>query len=158
MGVLERFGMAFIPLVAVVTLPAVILSFLYVGLQAALVVGVVGWLLLLPASAILYGVLTRPGSLHNEIDQGVAEATMDDIQTEDPVEKLRQRYAEGDIDEQQLERGLDALLETEEVSVDDPERIERVIETLEDTKRDEAASDGPAAGTGDDREKELDRN
>jgi len=43
------------PLFAVITLPLGILTAPLVSFQAALVVFVVGWLLLTPASAILFG-------------------------------------------------------------------------------------------------------
>lgn len=113
------------PLFAVLTLPVGILTGLFVGLQPAVAVFVIGWLLLTPASAILLG---GPG------EEGMAmaadtESTQEP--TEDPIDRLRRRYADGEITEAELERQLEALLETEDVTGDDTEQIERTIDRLD---------------------------
>lgn len=125
------------PLVAVVTLPAAILTAIFISLQMALVVIVVGWLLLTPAAAILFGAPANPGLGHNLIDEEVEELVQERMKEEirekteqgssgaDPVEELRERYARGEIDEAELEQRLDALLEMESVESDDEESIKR---------------------------------
>jgi hypothetical protein len=113
----------------------------FLALPAALVVFVVGWLLLVPVTAILFGpgVPTAQESADQigeqvEAEIGAAvggrrEATRTDV---DPIEELRQRYARGEIDDHELERGLEALLETEDVDATDQEEIEKTIRRLDD--------------------------
>jgi len=116
------------PLLAVVTLPAGILAAVQLGLTAALVVFVVGWLLLVPASALV--VDPNPA---REIETGI-EDTIERESTDegnDPLETARRRYARGEIDEAELERRLAALLETEAVDPADQEAVERTIERME---------------------------
>lgn len=136
------------PLFAFITLPLGILAAIIVGLSAALVVFVVGWLLLTPASAILFGNPTPgPTWADDEVEQLVQERIKEQIrakteeQSTDPLDELRARYARGEIDELELERRLDALLEMEAVDPDDEEGIERVKSTL-----DTGNSTGQAAG------------
>lgn len=136
------------PLFAFITLPLGILAAIFVGLSAALVVFVVGWLLLTPASAILFGNPTPgPTWADDEVEQLVQERIKEQIrakikeQSTDPLDELRARYARGEIDELELERRLDALLEMEAVDPDDEEGIERVKSTL-----DTGNSTGQAAG------------
>jgi len=129
------------PLSAIVTLPLGILAAVFLGGQAALVVFVVGWLLLVPATAILFGPGVPTGQesaeeigelVEAEIGAavgGTPEATRNDV---DPIEQLRQRYARGEIDDHELERGLEALLETENVDATDQEEIEKTIRRLDD--------------------------
>ena len=145
-------------LFAVVTLPLGILAAVFAGLSAAAVVFVVGWLLLTPVSAVLFG---SPGPSQSDEIQDLVEAqikaefsdTLDDT-TGDPVEKLRERYARGEIDERELERRLDALLEMEDIeNAADSERIERVIDGLDTGRPPETE---PAAGS-DRREPAYDR-
>ncbi|MFC7057997.1 SHOCT domain-containing protein [Halovenus salina] len=126
------------PLFAVVTLPLGILTALFVSLPAAVAVFVIGWLLLTPASAVLFGPPEAgPAWADDEVSDVVEQemaAAMDDADTNtstDPVEELRERYAQGEIDEVELERRLDALLETEDVTGDDTERIKRAVENLD---------------------------
>lgn len=137
-------GARLTPLFAVITLPLGILAGLFFGMQAAVAVFVVGWLLLTPATAILFGPPGPPGTIGqdpwipDEVDEMVRAEIKGSMQSEggsgsdiDPVEELRQRYARGEIDEQELERGLDALLETEAIEAEDEERIERAIGNLD---------------------------
>jgi hypothetical protein len=128
------------PFFAVVTLPVGILAGLFVGLPAAVAVFVIGWLLLVPATAILFppGMVTGSG-VPEDIDEMVEEEIRQSIgesdsaeESFDPVEELRQRYARGEIDEMELERGLEALLETEGVDADDEEEIEKTIDRIQD--------------------------
>jgi len=127
------------PFFAVVTLPVGILAALFVGLPVAVAVFVVGWLLLVPATAILFPpeMVTGPGvpedideMVEEEIRQSLGESRSEGERF-DPIEELRQRYARGEIDEMELERGLEALLETEGVDADDEEQIEKTIDRLE---------------------------
>jgi hypothetical protein len=138
-------GARLTPLFAVMTLPLGILAAIFFGLQASLAVFVVGWLLLTPASAILFGPPgpgpTAGGEFQEALNEHIQEemkqsldekrAGSDTSSSTDPVEELRQRYARGEIDEQELERGLDALLETEDVDADDEQVIERAIGNLD---------------------------
>jgi len=128
------------PFFAVVTLPLGILAALFVGLPAAIAVFVVGWLLLVPATAILFPpeMITGPG-VPDDVDAVVEEEIRESLagsdpeaDSFDPIEELRQRYARGEIDEWELERGLDALLETEGVDADDEAEIEQTIDRLQD--------------------------
>lgn len=129
------------PFFAVVTLPAGILAGIFAGLQTALVVFVVGWLLLVPATAVLFPNPMGPGrdiseevneAVQEEMNQSVRQAGARNEESGDPIEELRQRYARGEIDERELERGLEALLETEGVDAEDEDEIERTIDRLED--------------------------
>jgi uncharacterized membrane protein len=134
------------PLFAVATLPVGILTALFVGPLAAAVVFVVGWLLLVPVTAILFGGEMMSGPMSEDFEQRV-EAEMEaaitgsattDEPSEDPVEVLRQRYARGEISDHELERGLEALLETEGIDSEDTEDIEKTIDRLDDIEeRDE---------------------
>jgi len=111
---------ALVGLVAVVTLPAGILSAMLFGEGIAGIVFVVGWLLLVPAIAIVG-------------DEMLVEETDDDPEDrddQDPIEALRDRYARGEIDEVEFERRLEGLLATEDADADDEASIERAIEEV----------------------------
>lgn len=140
----DSLGARLTPLFAVMTLPLGILAAIFFGLQTSLAVFVGGWLLLTPASAILFGPPSsgpeRGGEVQTSINehiQGEVKKTLEgngdgtDASSTDPLEELRQRYARGEIDEVELERGLDALLETEDVHVDDEKGIERAVKNLD---------------------------
>lgn len=129
------------PVFAVVTLPIGILAALFVGWHAAAVVFVVGWLLLTPLSAILFGgpYTPAPGGDPEEIQEWMAVADRMDSDDsgstgpdEDPIAELRDRYARGEIDEAELERRLEALLEIENLEADDEAAIERAVGRLDD--------------------------
>jgi hypothetical protein len=123
------------PLFAIVTLPLGILAAIFVSTTAAVVVFVVGWLLLTPATAVLSGPSPwLDDDIENLVGERVNEARQEgsgERRSKDPVETLRERYARGEIDEVELERRLDALLETEAVDSDDEESIERAIDSLD---------------------------
>ena len=116
-----------LPAVAAVgTLPVGILTAIFVGGQAAAVVFVVGWLLLVPLG----------GVINEEIlaDESDSEETTD---AGDPVATLRERYAAGEIDDVEFERRLEEILATEDVEVppevdvesdDDAGDVERELE------------------------------
>jgi len=125
------------PFFAVVTLPVGILTGLFVGFQAAIAVLVVGWLLLVPAAAVLF---TPMGGSGEKVSQEVNELVQEEIkqsvrdtseQSVDPIEALRQRYARGEIDEQELEEGLEALLKTEGVDAGDEAEIRQTVDRLD---------------------------
>lgn len=103
---------------AIVTLPVGILTGLFVGLTAAVAVFVVGWFLLTPVTMVL------------------AEGSDDDEETasEDPLDRLRRRYADGEIGDAEFERQLETLLETEDVDPTAELEIEATIDRL-DTDR-----------------------
>lgn len=116
------------PLLAVITLPAGILTAIELGVSAALVVFVVGWLLLVPVSALVVG--PNPAK---EVESAI-EGTIEEEsagEESDPLETARRRYTRGEIDETELERRLAALLETEAVDPADEEAVERTIERVE---------------------------
>jgi len=127
------------PLFAVITLPLGILAAIFAGLVAAAVVFVVGWLLLTPASAILFGPPSSESTgADDEFEQLIQERMTEELREgsdgrspEDPVEKLRRRYAQGEIDEVELERRLDALLEMEDVDPEAKASIERAMDNIE---------------------------
>lgn len=117
-----------LPAVAAVgTLPVGILAGLFAGLEAAVVVFLVGWLLLVP----LGGVLSQHLLGERETRAGVVDAMegmiREEIETDerageseperDPIETLRERYAAGEIDDVEFERRLEDLVATEGVEV-----------------------------------------
>lgn len=106
MGLARRLLEALPAVAAVGTLPIGILTAIFVGGQAAAVVFVVGWLLLVPLG----------GVINEEIlaDESESEETTD---AEDPVATLRERYAAGEIDDVEFERRLEEILATEDVEV-----------------------------------------
>ncbi len=116
------------PLLAVGTLPVGVLATVELGLSAALVVFVVGWLLLVPASALVAG--PNPARGIGAAIEGTVEGESTGEES-DPLETARRRYARGEIDEAELERRLAALLETEAVDPADEEAVERTIERME---------------------------
>jgi len=130
------------PLFAVATLPVGILTALFAGPMAAAVVFVVGWFLLVPVTAILFGGEMMAGMpddieqlAEEEMQAAITGSDSGDETGEDPVEVLRQRYARGEISDEELERGLEALLETEGVDSDDSEDIEKTIDRLHDIEQ-----------------------
>jgi uncharacterized membrane protein len=139
-------GSRLTPFFAVVTLPLGILAFLFSGIELAAVVFVVGWLLLVPASAVLFG-----PSWSEEMDelaefQEAAERLDEEGDAEtadgtDPVDELRDRYARGEIDEAEFERRLEALLETDGVDATDDEAVERAVERLDEIQREDDGTD-----------------
>jgi len=147
-------------LFAVVTLPAGILAALFISLPVALAVFVVGWLLLTPASAILFGPPTPgpsgspepveqeiEGHVREQIKQRVSEKIDEPERSKtDPVEEIRRRYAQGEIDEAELEQRLDALLELEEIDPDDKESIERAVRNLDTDERGAEPATGDEQG------------
>lgn len=93
-------------LIAVVTLPVGMLALLFVGLEAALTVFIVGWLLLvpvLPLGAAIYSVLSD------------SEAESVDNESE-ALTELKRRYAAGELDEEEFARRVDKLLELEGIT------------------------------------------
>lgn len=131
------FGNRLTPLFAVVTLPLGILAFLFSGWLAAAVVFLVGWLLLVPATAVLFGpswaaetaAFAEFQAAGSRLD---GESGAEETNQSDPVDELRDRYARGEIDEGEFERRLEGLLETEDVDAADQETVERAVERLSD--------------------------
>ncbi|WP_415379958.1 SHOCT domain-containing protein [Halosimplex sp. TS25] len=118
----EAFGIALFLTIAVVaisdTLGAEILPE---------VAAISGFLLVLPLIAILGERLPLVGS-----DDGAsASATATEIAADDeddPVAKLRDRYARGELTDDEFERKLDRLLETEDLDVESGRSRDHVTE------------------------------
>jgi uncharacterized membrane protein len=123
--VTRRFVALLPVLIAVATLPTVLLVLFNGGVVTALEVAVVGWLLATPVTAILVWVVLDlspvdlPGTLGERtvdlpsmLDGSGSDG--DRSADEDPVETLRERFARGEIDQAEFERRLDALLAAEE--------------------------------------------
>ncbi len=128
---LRRLGVL-TPLFAVLTLPVGILAALFVGIQAAVAVFVVGWLLLVPVSAILFGAPDEEPVIASGDEERAAEESTRTDESEDPIEALRDRYARGEIDEVELERRLEALVEMEDLDADDRAGIDRTLDRIDD--------------------------
>jgi len=133
------------PFFAVVTLPLGILAFLFGNWQAAAVVFVVGWFLLVPAAAILFGPSWEE-EMEKYADWQEAAERLDSEGGEatgqaDPVDELRDRYARGEIDEVEFERRLEGLLETEDVDGADQDAVERAVERLSESENERVDED-----------------
>jgi len=100
--------------VAVVTLPLGIFAGMFLGGEAAGVVFIGGWLLLVPLLGILSDYVDED-ELDIDTDIGASDSTTAD--EDDAIQRLRERYAAGEIDDVEFERKVERLLETE-----DPER------------------------------------
>ncbi|QLH81542.1 SHOCT domain-containing protein [Halosimplex pelagicum] len=122
--VTRRFVALLPVLIAVATLPIVLLVLFNAGIVTAIEVAVAGWLLATPVTALLVWVVLNlspvdlPGSLGERtvdlpsmLDGSGASGDRSD--GDDPVETLRERFARGEIDQTEFERRLDALLAAE---------------------------------------------
>jgi len=84
----------FTPLVAVVTLPAGVLAGLFYGPLPAAVVFVVGWLLLVPVTAILFGGAMMTGPMTNEFEavtDAELQAVLGDGEATEPTDPSKRR-------------------------------------------------------------------
>jgi len=108
---------------------AVWLGAMFTGQSWWLAAMLVGYVALVPVTAILFGDEEDRAEWLGENDHGVSETEQRESE-ETPLETLRRRYAEGELSEAQFERKLDQLLETE--TIEDAEayarRDERAVE------------------------------
>ena len=121
--------------------------------RPALIALVVGWFLLTPLSAVL-----KEEVFDEELDEAansVSNAAEVETDADDPLERLRERYAAGEIDEAEFERRLDALIETEDA---DPETArDRLDRTPADGGLDDLDMSDLDEATDDERDRELER-
>lgn len=112
---------ALVGIVAVATLPLAALAAIFVGETAAAVVAIVGWFFLVPVLAILKDEtdLLDRWRERSESDESTDGHRAD---SDDALQRLRERYAAGEIDDVEFERRLERLLETEGVEV--PEHVD----------------------------------
>jgi len=110
---------ALVGVVAVATLPLAALAAIFVGETAAAVVAIVGWLFLVPVLGILEDHVELAGLLDRSESAGASDRTSDADESDDALQRLRERYAAGEIGDAEFERRLERLLETEGVEVPD---------------------------------------
>ena len=102
-------------LIAVVTLPAGLLSGLFFGGVTGFAVLVVGWFLLVPAIPLLYALYRtrKSGTTETEANENEQRA----------LTELKQQYAAGEIDETTFEARAERLLELDAIERDDIDAI-----------------------------------
>lgn len=128
------------PLIAVATLSLGTLALFFAGWEVAMVVFVIGWFLLAPATAILFGPPSEL-SIADALQSADGERATPDRNegaadgADDPIETLRQRYARGELSDEEFERRLEALLELDDIDPADESAIERAIENLRGSDR-----------------------
>lgn len=109
-----------VEVVAVATLPVAALAAIFLGGDAAGVVAIVGWLLLVP----LLSVLSDHVDLSSDAAAESATETAETDAADNALQRLRKRYAAGELDDVEFERKLERLLETEDVEVPDHVRLD----------------------------------
>lgn len=98
------------------------------------VAAITGFLVVLPLIAILdyrLPFVSPAGSADRQrqpTDASATEGGAGDTGDEDPVAKLRDRYARGEIGEEEFERKLDRLLETEGIDAESGSGRDRLTE------------------------------
>lgn len=93
------------------------------------VVGILGLIVLLPLIAILGDRLPFVASDEDEVTASATDFTGTADDADDPIAKLRDRYARGEIDEREFERRLEGLLETEDIDSTVESGRDRIAET-----------------------------
>lgn len=109
-------GEALVASTVFLTLGAAIVAFVALGWQPAALVLALGWLVVLPLTAILteaVGPLNVGGDDPGEPSRVAADASEADA----ALAALRERYARGDIDEAEFERRVERLVATEDLDV-----------------------------------------
>jgi len=120
-------GEALTAVVALAVLPAGILTGLFAGLLAAVGVVAVGYLFVLPATAIVLYSLGAFATDPEDWEDGepptetVSDHTDRDAVADerDPLETLRERYARGELGDEEFERKLDRMIATEDDTPED---------------------------------------
>ncbi|MFB6140183.1 MAG: SHOCT domain-containing protein [Halosimplex sp.] len=115
---------ALVGIVAVATLPLTALASIFVGETAAGVVAIVGWLFLVPVLAVLEDHVDL-ASLLDRGESADATPATDAEESDDALQRLRERYAAGEVDDVEFERRLERLLETEGIEVPDHVDLDR---------------------------------
>jgi uncharacterized membrane protein len=118
------------------------------------VIFVIGYAVVVPLVSLLRGrnAKTEPGHRESESprqSETAAAGRTDEV--DEPLSRLRDRYARGDLSEEQFERKLETLLETE-TPEDARERIRRERENVEGERSDGIAVDEEAGDDGTARE------
>ncbi|SFR85292.1 Short C-terminal domain-containing protein [Halomicrobium zhouii] len=120
LGVAEK-CLALVPILLALSTGVVALLQVVNGLPAESILEtlIVGWLLATPVAALVLWPLPDAVPVP-DLGDAVARADQAEADSDDPVQRLRDRYAAGDIGQEEFERRLDDLLATEETSVGDP--------------------------------------
>lgn len=139
-------GEALTAVVALAVLPAGILTGLFAGLLAGLGVVAVGYLFVLPATAVVLYAMGAFAADPDDWEDGeppVAESAQDagaeGTRNGDPLADLRERYARGELGDAEFERKLERLIATEDVDVPDGVSLEDVDRDGEGDAEDEVA-------------------
>lgn len=103
-------------LVAVLTIPAGLLTGLFVGPVLGAVVFILGWFFLVPAIPLVTAL----------------RKTSSDSSAEDPMATLKRQYASGELDEEEFHHRVEQLLEVEAVERDNRRHTSRAEETTDD--------------------------